>query len=121
MMIMLFSHRHGKDDRFLAETRDEMNNNPSRALHFDFTIVRDTMYKYSKKAEERFFTFPVESFLMARFAGSKDGLAYLKSKPDALDKRKRLLSDLDGLHKEAIKVLENGDVFARYLRQWVEK
>ena len=92
MMIMLFTHRHGKDDRFLLETKQALAASP-RGLHFDFTVVRDTMYKYSKKAEERFFTFPVEAFFMARFAGSKDGLAYLKSKPDTAEKRKRLLQD----------------------------
>ena len=54
MMIMLFTHRHGKDDRFLLETKQALAASPY-GLHFDFTVVRDTMYKYSKKAEEKFF------------------------------------------------------------------
>ena len=34
----------------------------------DFPIVRDTMYKYSKKAEERFFSNPCFAYLFIKFA-----------------------------------------------------
>lgn len=37
-MAVVHSHRHNKEDAFLAESQ------------VDFTLVRDTMYKYSKKA-----------------------------------------------------------------------
>lgn len=36
----------------------------------DFQIVRDTMYKYSKKAEEKFFLDPCMSFFFIQFATS---------------------------------------------------
>mmetsp|Transcript_8027 Transcript_8027/g.12393 ORF Transcript_8027/g.12393 Transcript_8027/m.12393 type:complete len:118 (+) Transcript_8027:1567-1920(+) len=49
MMVFLFSHRHTKDDLFIVETRDKVNEHPEQ-LHMDFTIVRDVMYHYSKKA-----------------------------------------------------------------------
>ena len=49
--------------------------------HADFTIVRDVMYKYSKKAQERFFTYPIESFYFAHFALSKSGQKFIESKP----------------------------------------
>ena len=38
LMAVVHSHRHNKEDSFLTETP------------VDFTLVRDTMYKYSKKA-----------------------------------------------------------------------
>lgn len=69
MMVFVFAHRHNKDDRFLKETESELNED----LHLDFTIVRGVMYHYSKKAQERFFTFPIESFFMAMFAALPDG------------------------------------------------
>jgi hypothetical protein len=34
----------------------------------DFLLVRDTMYKYSKKAEERFYQNPTMAFLFIQFA-----------------------------------------------------
>ena len=38
LMAVVHSHRHNKEDLFLSES------------NVDFSIVRDTMYKYSKKA-----------------------------------------------------------------------
>jgi len=46
----------------------------------DFQIVRDTMYKYSKKAEEKFFSMPILAFLFICFALSPNGIRYTKSK-----------------------------------------
>ena len=42
MMAFVYSHRHNKDDKFIVETK--------QAGFIDFSIVRDVMYKYSKKA-----------------------------------------------------------------------
>jgi len=38
------------------------------------------MYKYSKKAEERFFQNPVFAFLFACFALNQDGIRYTQTK-----------------------------------------
>ena len=46
----------------------------------DFTIVRETMYKYSKKAEEKFWSNPILAFYFILFALSQDGLQYTKKK-----------------------------------------
>ena len=46
----------------------------------DFSTVRDTMYKYSKKAEDKFFAQPILAFLFIFFAISKDGQEYTKNK-----------------------------------------
>ena len=40
------------------------------------------MYKYSKKAQDRFFAHPIEAFLFSAFSLSDEGIQFLKSKPD---------------------------------------
>jgi len=87
MMIFVFAHRHSKGDKFIVETQDFMDSKPKSDLHFDFSIVRNVMYLYSKKAQEHYLTFPVESFMLAKFAASKDGQNFIKSKPDNSEKR----------------------------------
>jgi len=78
--MIVFSHRYCKGDKFIieAETLAKANN----STPIDFSIVRDTMYKYSKKAQDRFFSFPIESFLFAAFSLSDEGLKFLQNKPD---------------------------------------
>ena len=43
MISMIYSHRHEKDDKFIQEIKQEGHS-------LDFEIIRDVMYKYSKKA-----------------------------------------------------------------------
>jgi hypothetical protein len=38
------------------------------------------MYKYSKKAEEKFFYYPVLAFIFMSFALSNEGIEYTRSK-----------------------------------------
>jgi len=38
LMVVVHSHRHNKEDDFISDTP------------IDFSLVRDTMYKYSKRA-----------------------------------------------------------------------
>ncbi len=57
LMVVVHSHRHNKDDPFI---------NNLNAV--DFSLVRDTMYKYSKKAQDRFFSYPVFAFLFYSFS-----------------------------------------------------
>ena len=44
MMMVVFSHRYCKGDVFINECLAQGDSN------LDFSIVRDVMYKYSKKA-----------------------------------------------------------------------
>jgi len=67
------------------------------------------MYKYSKKAERKYFQCETESFLFAAFALSDEGLGFLKNKPDNnkdLDKMNRILGDLRSLKEQAVLSLE---------------
>jgi hypothetical protein len=57
LAMVVLSHRHNKEETISKKEKD-----------FDFSIVRDTMYKYSKKAQERFFRVPTLAFLFVTFA-----------------------------------------------------
>ena len=46
----------------------------------NFQHVRDSMYKYSKKAEERLFTNPCFAYFFVQFAHSEKGRNYMKNK-----------------------------------------
>ena len=63
------------------------------------------MYKYSKKAQDRFFAHPIEAFFFAAFSLSDEGIHFLRSKPDNMgdaSKLQRLQSDLGELKGQAI-------------------
>lgn len=49
MMMICFSHRYSKGDKFIQEAEAEAKKNGG-ANSIDFSIIRDVMYKYSKKA-----------------------------------------------------------------------
>jgi hypothetical protein len=46
----------------------------------DFSMVRDTMYKYSKKAEERFFSDACFAYFFIQFAKCEQGRSYIENK-----------------------------------------
>lgn len=86
MMMIVFSHRYCKGDLFINEATQDISNNS-----IDFSIVRDVMYKYSKKAQDRFFAHPIEAFLFSAFSLSDEGIQFLKSKPDNMGDAQKLL------------------------------
>ena len=73
----------------------------------DFTLVRDTMYKYSKQAQKRFFEHPALAFLFAWFASSNEGLGFIQAKynekgAEYLD---RIYQEIETLKKQALQAL----------------
>lgn len=108
-MMILFSHRHTKRDTFIEEAQQEASESGCPSLAIDFSVIRDVMYKYSKKAEERYFQCETESFMFAAFALSDEGLDFLKYKPDNYKdqgKLNRILRDLASLKDQALASLE---------------
>ena len=102
MLMIVFSHRYCKDDVFIKEAIQ------SDGSYMDFSIVRDVMYKYSKKAQDRFFSYPIEAFFFSAFALSEDGIKYLESKPSIFGdehKLQRLMTDLVDLKNQAVESL----------------
>lgn len=88
MMIIVFSHRYSKGDKFIMEA--EQGGQGDTPV-IDFTIIRDVMYKYSKKAQDRYFSLPIEAFIFAAFSLSDEGLKFLRSKPDNQGDTEKLL------------------------------
>jgi uncharacterized protein YeaC (DUF1315 family) len=82
MMIFVFAHRHSKNDRFIEETRDALKARKNNETHFNFDIVRNVMYHYSKKAQDVFMQYPIECFFLAKFASSAEGIQYIEGKTD---------------------------------------
>jgi hypothetical protein len=72
MITFVYAHRHNKEDLFLVEIKKEK--------YMDFSILRDCMYHYSRKAQDRFFGHPIEAYFFARFATSPTGLTFIRSK-----------------------------------------
>lgn len=70
MIAFVYAHRHNKDDQFIVEAKAKG--------YIDFSIVRDVMYKYSKKAQDRFFSYPIECYFFAKFA--KGSFDFIESK-----------------------------------------
>ena len=64
MMAFTFAHRFEKDDRFIVESMQDGA--------IDFSVIRDTMYMYSKRAKDCFFAKPIETYLFLRFAQSEE-------------------------------------------------
>lgn len=98
MIPFIFSHRHEKDDKFIVEMRES-------GKQLDFETVRDVMYKYSKKAQERYLESPVECFFLYWFGKSSEGRDFIDKKSDSgqiRDKTDRLHKEMDELQNQAL-------------------
>ncbi len=95
LSLVVLSHRHNKEE--------SIHRSQSKKSDLDFSLVRDTMYKYSKKAQERFFRNAFLAFLFIKFATSQEGLRYIDEKFE--DKGKeylvRMHIEMDELRVEA--------------------
>jgi hypothetical protein len=93
--MVVLSHRHNKEDTIAK--KDER-------IDLDFSLVRDTMYKYSKKAQDRFFRIPCLAFLFLAFANSQDGLNFIHKKfyeEKGEDYLKRMNAEMGELRQDA--------------------
>lgn len=70
ILSIVLSHHHQKADikRIVEGTS------------VDFKLVRDTMYKYSKKAEEKFFQNGCMAYFFIQFSRSPQGKSYIQNK-----------------------------------------
>lgn len=66
LKMVVLCHRINKDEPALKN------------LIFDFSLIRDPMYKYSKKAQDKFFNTPILSFLFVWFAAKGTQMAMQK-------------------------------------------
>ena len=105
MMSFVYAHRHNKDDKFLVQSKECI----------DFTILRDCMYHYSKKAQDRFFGCPTETYFFAKFASSSNAQNFIKSKNNMSSENiRRLLGYIKDLYQvsiESLKRMQGDDLF----------
>lgn len=99
MLLIVYAHRHNKNDVFISETKldTERRQKTDPELYFDFKIMRNVMYQYSKKAQQTFFDHPIESFYLAMFATSEEGKSFITHKPDKSvnkEKTRRMFNSL---------------------------
>lgn len=78
----------------------------------NFQIVRDTMYKYSKKVEEKFFTEPCSAYFFVQFSTSHWGKQYIANKltkveveQDSTDKKFKNSREMDGRLVQEIELM----------------
>jgi len=96
-MSVVHSHRHNKKEETAIVKRD-----------IDFDVVRDTMYKYSKKAQQKFFGSIQLSFLFVWFLDSPESCDLLNEKfgDKGQDYLHRMRQDLGELREEALASLK---------------
>lgn len=68
MKLLVLSHRHNKNDDFLKDPL------------VDFSVVREPMYKYSKQAQDSFFSLSTFAFLYSWFESCPDGRTFATEK-----------------------------------------
>lgn len=72
-------------------------------LHMKWDVLRDCLYKYSKRAQDRFFKYFFEAYFFARFGLSQKGRDYLLNKDDMNDeKRPKIESEINVLTGDAV-------------------
>ena len=64
LCAILFSHRYDKKDMFILECHEN-------GAEIKFNVIRDVMYKYSKKAQREFMSRPEDAFFLLNFTGSQ--------------------------------------------------
>jgi hypothetical protein len=100
LSLVVLSHRHNKEES-ITKKKDK--------YELDFSIVRDTMYKYSKKVQERFFKNSPLAFLFIAFAASPEGMDFINQKfnEKGQDYLVRMYAEMSELRDEAIKSLKS--------------
>jgi len=107
LMMFVFAHRHTKDDKFLEETKAQVSKNCQ--LYADFDLIRNVMYKYSKRAQEELFSRPAECYFFVMFALSEDARAFVLAKDDMQsnqEKIERVFREIEDLKEEALRNIQ---------------
>ena len=101
LSLVVLSHRHNKEE--------SIHKSNTKKGELDFSLVRDTMYKYSKKAQERFFKNPFLAFLFIGFSASEEGLTYINQKFEekGQDYLIRMQAEMAELRVEAQRTLKS--------------
>lgn len=73
---LVHTHRHNKNEKLNSSDSKFFEKNDKNDLliykNIDYDIIRDTMYRYSKKAKENYLKVPILSFFFIWFATNQD-------------------------------------------------
>ena len=97
LKLLVLAHRHNRSEEFFS--------GPPSA----FDVVRNTMYKYSKQAQDRFFSHAAYAFLFLFFSHSDSGKRFAADyfdKDDDPMHSERMCREVNSLAKEARACLE---------------
>jgi len=114
LKLLVFSHRHNKNDAYLKDTIES------------FDLVRDPMYKYSKSSEKLFFAQPVYAFLFACFSISTAGRTFadeqiMEANGDAA-RVERMKHELDVMSDQAREALRaNNTAVSSILDAYIQR
>lgn len=100
LSAILFSHRYDKKDQFIIECQES-------GSEINFNIIRDVMYKYSKKAQRELLSRPQDAFFLMNFASTQKGRDFIEQKEkgcaeqDDQERVKRIFSEIENLTEQA--------------------
>lgn len=135
MMMILFAHRHLKNDKYILQadelikkldkasepahglkpflngTADEESfiaSKDGNVLQMKWDVIRDCSYKYSKRAQDRFLEYFFEAYFFARFGLSPLGVDFVLNKEEDMcnEKRLELEQEMKVLTQEAVNAVE---------------
>lgn len=104
LCAILFSHRYDKKDMFILECQDS-------GAEIKFNIIRDVMYRYSKKAQRELMSRPEDAFFLLNFAGSQKGRDFIEQKEKGCleqedqERSKRIFNEIENLTEQTKKTL----------------
>ena len=104
LSAILFSHRYDKKDQFIIECQEN-------GTEINFNIIRDVMYKYSKKAQRVLMSRPEDAFFLMNFASTKNGREFIEQKEKGCSEQedqervKRIFTEIENLKEQANKTL----------------
>ena len=103
LTVVVHSHRH--NNSLMMEISGEGGEeDQSLSQDVDISVIRDVMYKYSQKAQKKFFQVPELSFLFIWFASNPTALLKTKAKIETKGPEycKRILKDIEDMKNDAI-------------------
>lgn len=79
----------------------------AKGTKINFNIIRDVMYKYSKKAQRELMSRPEDAFFLMNFASTKEGREFIEQKEKGCaaqedqERNKRIFLEIENLTEQA--------------------
>ena len=105
--MLVHAHRHNNSSLLNLSTSSKDSEDQSFS-EMDFSIIRDVMYKYSQKAQWRFFQIPELCYLFVFFSTNRISILRTKHRlaPKGPEYGKRIMKDIEEMNNEAMLSLQ---------------